>query len=143
MTARRPLGEAVHWSSSPSAASAAAAPNRARRSASVSGSWPHHSFAWDAATAASSGSFPNQKFSRSSSLVSTTSSSARNRDCEAQYSALALGGGLELVPLPSLSDVGQHLPEDLPLLIQRLSAAIERGLDHRPDQIIPRVESFE
>jgi len=48
-----------------------------------------------------------------------------------------------LVPLPSLSDVDQHLPEDLPLLVQRLSAAIERGLDHRPDQIIPRVESFE
>jgi hypothetical protein len=36
------------------------------------------------------------------------------------------------VPLPGLFDVDQPLPEDLPLVVERLIAAIERALDAPP-----------
>ncbi|MEJ2345685.1 MAG: hypothetical protein P8090_09810, partial [Gammaproteobacteria bacterium] len=51
-----------------------------------------------------------------------------------------LGGGLELVPLPGLVDVDRPLPEDLPLFVDHLIAAIERALDAPPlPAVAPRV----
>jgi len=52
--------------------------------------------------------------------------------------APALGGGLELVPLPGLIDVDEPRPEDLPVFVDHLIAAIERALDAPP---LPAVAS--